>query len=184
VFTIFVMALQSDLWSSARGIGKPLHGIWSRSARILDIPTFPTRIGICRPRRYFWVRWPEPLRLCIEEVSDDTPRPPSYAVFVRIPSQATRHERSDFRHLRLRLSTFDMFRCPPPEDDSIGTRDRTTRCNPCTGFPRTPRKGARELRQNTQFQAGRYQDLLPFPGIPAPVLPGAGPANSCHPSKE
>src|SRR5436309_13200858 len=109
--------------------------------------------------------------LSIVAVSDDTPQPTSCAVLARIPSQSTRNARPNFRHVRLRLSPFAVFRCRPPADDSIGAFDRATRRDPRAGFSRTPRKGARELRQNTELTIGCYQDVLPLFGIPATVLP-------------
>ena len=100
-----------------------------------------------------------------------TPIGPHLTVFLReyIPSQREMSvQTSDTYAYAFQLLV--CFAAETPENHSLGALDRATRRDTRTGLPRTPREEARELRQNTEFKTGRYQDVLPVFGIPATVM--------------
>src|SRR5690242_17668821 len=110
------------------------------------------------------------LRRCTKEVSDDTPRSPTDGVLARISPQPARDERANVRHVLLRLPVARFFCGKSPQNNPLTDHDRTTRRGSRAGLPGVPRERAQQLRQNTEFEIGRHQDILQVSGVPATIL--------------
>src|SRR5207248_9576784 len=111
------------------------------------------------------------LKRCTKEVSDDTPRSSPDGILARIPSQPARDERTNVRHVLLRLPTASVFCGKSPQNNPLTDHSRTTRRGSRAGLPGAPRERAQQLCQNTEFEIGRHQDILQVSGVSATVLP-------------